>query len=493
MAKLVCGALFVALTCAATLPKFSVTPDVQSALEHISADSLRGNLSFLASDVLEGRDTPSRGLDIAAEFIASQFRKAGLDPAGNDGYFQDAKMLLRMSNLDGFELILSHGGKEFAAAAKDVRIRAAAGLNLTNAAVIKADASDEQALGSLTPEQVNNRIVIVELARGRQRNIRSALRRLREAKPAAMIIVDRGGTGSEESSGTQLVDPDNPDSTPTPRITLQGAEAGKFYDSLRPGSTGALASIHLAQPSEKIVQLRNVIGLLPGSDPSLKDSYVLVTAHYDHLGEKPSGEGDRIYNGANDDGSGTVSVIELANALSKLKERPRRSIVFMTVFGEEKGLVGSRYYAHHPLFPISKTIADINLEQVGRTDSSEGPQMATASLTGVDYTNLTDYFQTAGELTGIKIGKNKRDSELYFQASDNYSFAEAGVPAQTLCVAFQYPDYHGLGDEWNKIDYDNMAKVDRMAALAVIMVAGSPDPPRWNESNSRTAAFRKAR
>ena len=482
-----------ALTCAATLPKFSVTPDVQSALEHISADSLRGNLSFLASDVLEGRDTPSRGLDIAAEFIASQFRKAGLDPAGNDGYFQDAKMLLRMSNLDGFELILSHGGKEFAAAAKDVRIRAAAGLNLTNAAVIKADASDEQALGSLTPEQVNNRIVIVELARGRQRNIRSALRRLREAKPAAMIIVDRGGTGSEESSGAQLVDPDNPDSTPTPRITLQGAEAGKFYDSLRPGSTGALASIHLAQPSEKIVQLRNVIGLLPGSDPSLKDSYVLVTAHYDHLGEKPSGEGDRIYNGANDDGSGTVSVIELANALSKLKERPRRSIVFMTVFGEEKGLVGSRYYAHHPLFPISKTIADINLEQVGRTDSSEGPQMATASLTGVDYTNLTDYFQTAGELTGIKIGKNKRDSELYFQASDNYSFAEAGVPAQTLCVAFQYPDYHGLGDEWNKIDYDNMAKVDRMAALAVIMVAGSPDPPRWNESNSRTAAFRKAR
>lgn len=489
--KLVCGAAFIALTCAATLPKFSVTADVQSALDRISADSLRGNLSFLASDVLEGRDTPSRGLDIAAEFIASQFRKAGLDPAGNDGYFQDAKMLLRMPNPDGFELILSRGGKEFAAVAKDVKIRAATGLNLTNVAVIKADAADEQALESLTPDQVNNRVVILELARGRQRSMRSALRRLREAKPVAMILVDRGGTGPAESSGAQLVDPDNPERTPTPRITLQGVEAGKFYDSLRPGASGALASIHLAQPSEKAVQLRNVIGLLPGSDPALKDSYVMVTAHYDHIGEKPSGEGDRIYNGANDDGSGTVSVIELANALSKLKERPRRSIVFMTVFGEEKGLVGSRYYAHHPLFPIAKTVADMNLEQVGRTDSSEGPQVATAFLTGVDYTNLTDYFQNAAELTGIKIGKNKRDSELYFQASDNYSFAEAGVPAQTLSVAFQFPDYHGLGDEWNKIDYDNMAKVDRMAALAVFLVANHPEPPRWNESNPRTAPFRK--
>ena len=488
-----CGAVLVALAYAATLPKFSVTPDVQAARDRISSDSLRGNLSFIASDLLEGRDTPSRGLDIAAEFIAAQFRRAGLEPAGNEGYFQTARILVRVPNTDGFELKLSHGGKEFTADAKDVIIRAASGLNLSDVPVIKADASDQEAIESLTPDKLSNRVVILELARGRQRNMRGALRRLRDAKPPLLVVVDRGGSGPEEPSGGQLIDPDNPERASTPRITVQGTAAGKFYDSLRAGSTGAFASIHLAEPSEKTVQLRNVIGLLRGSDPSLKDTYVLVTAHYDHIGEKPAGEGDRIYNGANDDGSGTVSVIELANTLSKLKERPRRSIVFMTFFGEEKGLVGSRYYAHHPLFPIDKTVADINLEQVGRTDSSEGPQIATASLTGVDYTNLTNYFQSAGELTGVKISKNKRDSDIYFAASDNQSLADVGVPAQTLCVAFQYPDYHAVGDEWSKIDYDNMARVDRMAALGVVMVADSPDAPQWNESNTRTAPYVKAR
>ena len=491
--KLFCGAVLIALGYAATLPKFSVTPDIQAALDRISSDSLRGSLSFIASDLLEGRDTPSRGLDIAAEFIAAQFRRAGLEPAGNEGYFQNAKILVRAPNSDGFELKLSHGGKEFIATGKDVVIRAAAGLNLSDVPVIKADASDPEVIENLTADKVNNRVILMELARGRGRNVRGALRRLRDAKPAFLIVVDRGGSEPEEASGVQLFDPDNPERNSMPRISLRGAAAGKFYDSLRAGSTDALASVHLAEPSEKTVQLRNVVGILRGSDPSLKDTYVLVTAHYDHLGEKPSGEGDRIFNGANDDGSGTVSVIELANALSKLKERPRRSIVFMTFFGEEKGLVGSRYYAHHPLFPIDKTVADVNLEQVGRTDSSEGPQIATASLTGLDYTTLTSYFQSAGELTGVKISKNKRDSDTYFAASDNLSFADVGVPAQTLCVAFQYPDYHAVGDEWNKIDYDNMAKVDRMAGLAVIMVANSPDAPQWNETNPRTAPYVKAR
>jgi Zn-dependent M28 family amino/carboxypeptidase len=233
-----------------------------------------------------------------------------------------------------------------------------------------------------------------------------------------------------------------------------------------------------------------VAGVLRGSDAALKDTYVLVTAHYDHLGVKPYGDGDRIYNGANDDGSGTVSVIELAGALAQEKERPRRSIVFMTFFGEEEGLVGSRYYSHHPLFPAEKTVADINLEQMGRIDATEGRQIATASPTGFGYTNLTDYFRAAGDQTGVKINHSHR-SDLYFEDSDNLSLAQIGVPAETLCVAFQFPDYHAVGDEWEKIDYDNMAKVDRMVALSVLMIANNSEPPRWKES-SATAPYVKA-
>src|SRR6185295_12174145 len=139
------------------------------------------------------------------------------------------------------------------------------------------------------------------------------------------------------------------------------------------------ATLKLPAPVEKPVKVRNVIGLLRGSDPVLKDTYVLVTAHYDHLGMQAGNSGDNIFNGANDDGSGTVSVIELAAALTTLKERPKRSLIFMTFFGEEKGLRGSRYYGRHPVFPIEQTVADMNLEQVGRTDSDEGPQVANAS------------------------------------------------------------------------------------------------------------------
>jgi Zn-dependent M28 family amino/carboxypeptidase len=243
---------------------------------------------------------------------------------------------------------------------------------------------------------------------------------------------------------------------------------------------------------EKPVRLRNVIGLLRGSDPALKDSYVLVTAHYDHLGMRPGTGGDNIFNGANDDGSGTVSVIELASALSSLKPRPKRSIVFMTFFGEEKGLLGSRYYGRHPAFPIEKTIADVNLEQVGRTDSSEGPQIANASLTGFDYSDVGMTLKSAGELTGITVYKHEQNSDAFFARSDNQALADQGVPAHTLCTAFVYPDYHGVGDHWEKIDYANMEKVDRMVALAVIMLADNPEAPRWNEANPKAARYVKA-
>jgi Zn-dependent M28 family amino/carboxypeptidase len=224
----------------------------------------------------------------------------------------------------------------------------------------------------------------------------------------------------------------------------------------------------------------------------LKDTAVVVSAHYDHVGERRDGTGDRIFNGANDDGSGTVTVIELARALSSLKERPKRSIIFMTFFGEEKGLMGSRYYTRHPAWPIEKTIAQLNLEQVGRTDSTEGPQLSNLTVTGYDYSDVPKYIEQAGKLTGIKVYQNARNSDLYFNASDNGPFAEAGIPAHSLTVAFDYPDYHAVGDEWQKIDYDNMAKVGRAVGLTLVMLASSDQAPHWNDGNPRDARYLKA-
>ena len=266
----------------------------------------------------------------------------------------------------------------------------------------------------------------------------------------------------------------------------------KLLDGLPGGPSAATVTLHLAEPAPRPVKLKNVVGLLRGSDPKLKDTYVLVTAHYDHVGIRTPVKGDKIYNGANDDGSGTVSVIEVASALAALRERPRRSIVFMTVFGEEKGLLGSRYYGRHPIFPIEKTVADVNLEQLGRTDDSEGPQVATAFLTGIDYSDVGVTFQAAGEAEGIKVYKHPQKSDAFFGRSDNQALADLGVPAHTLGIAFAFPDYHGAGDHWEKIDYVNMAKIDRLVARGLLMIANDRAAPRWNESNPKASRYLKA-
>jgi Zn-dependent M28 family amino/carboxypeptidase len=469
-------------------PKYILTPDVQADLDTIRADSLRGDLSFIASDALDGRDTPSPGLDIAAEYIASQFRRAGLDPAGDDGYFQTARMVALAPNSEGFEITLGEGEHSFAAAPTDVVLNLSAALDLKETPIFKLDLGDSGFIEGLTPGQLKGKVVLTEFKRNAMRNYRTASRVLRSARPAAIIVVDRtGATGGSPGEG-HLADPEQR-STASPQITLLSAAASDFYASLKAGASDTKATIHVAAPQEKPVKVRNVIGILRGSDPDLQDTAVLLTAHYDHLGERAD---HRIYNGANDDGSGTVSVMEVARALSALKPHPRRSIVFMAFFGEEKGLMGSRYYVRHPLWPIEKTIAQLNLEQLGRTDSTEGPQIANATMTGFDFSSVGEYLRRAGELTGIKIYKNARESDLYFNASDNYSLAEAGIPAHTVTVAFNYPDYHAVGDEWQKIDYDNMAKVDRAVALTAILLADGEQPPHWNESDRKAAPYLKA-
>jgi hypothetical protein len=472
-----------------TAQKFIITPDVQGALDRIRPDSLRGDLSFIASDLLEGRNTPSRGLDLAAEYIAAQFRRAGLEAGGDDGYFQTARMAVLEENTEGFELKLSQEERSMSAGPNDVVVNAGAALDLNDAAIFKLDMSDQALVEGLTPEQLAGKVILLEMARGAQGNARTVLQKLRVAKPALTITLSR--SASRRPGEGQLTDPALASTAP-PRITLSGEAAAGFYDALKPGLSGAVASIHLAAPRQTPVTPRNVIGVLRGSDAALRDTYVLVTAHYDHLGMRPEGTGDRIYNGANDDGSGTVSVIELARALATLKQHPRRTVVFMTFFGEEKGLLGSRYYADHPVFPIEKTVGQLNLEQLGRTDDSEGPQVASATVTGFDYSTLTDSVVAAGELTGIRIYKHPRNSDLYFFASDNGSLAAVGVPAHSVGVTFQFPDYHGVGDEWPKIDYENMSKVDRMAALAVVMLANGEEAPKWNEANPKTAPYVKA-
>jgi hypothetical protein len=224
---------------------------------------------------------------------------------------------------------------------------------------------------------------------------------------------------------------------------------------------------------------RNVVGVLPGSSPKLRDEFVLVTAHYDHVGRKKQGEGDLIYNGANDNASGVASLIEIARTLAARRLKPRRTTVFIAFYGEEQGMVGSRYYATNPLFPVESTAAQLNLEQTGRTDDLEGPNVKTLNITGYEFSEVAGIIRSAAALSGVRVVSRPKWTTEAFERSDNEALAKLGVPAHTLSVAYMFPDYHKVTDEAVKLDYANMALVTAAIARGVLSVANRLEPPHW--------------
>jgi hypothetical protein len=464
-------AIFVSLAAAETPPATEIAA-------RLTANNLRADVSFLASDALQGRGTPSPGLDIAAEFIASQFRAAGIDPAGDDGYFQTAPFLNIVPNQEGRRLTIDIDGKSVAAQETMIAVGDSAPVDLDHAAAWLASSAD-----GLTVEQIRGKVLFLQPTGGRRPRPTAALARLQPA-----LVVMLAGAGLPPSP-SRLRDASAP---VTSTLTVWDPAVLAALATAKPGPLEATVTAHIAAPKIEPVKLRNVVGVLRGSDPALGDTYVLVTGHYDHLGVRGTGAGDHIYNGANDDASGTACVIEAARALAGLPNRPKRSIVFVALFGEEMGLLGSRYYAQHPVFPLAKTIADLNLEQMGRTDDNTGPRVGIVNATGFDYTDMTATFGKAGEEFGIKVLKDEQSSDPFYARSDNQAFADAGVPSHTFSVGYVFPDYHQAGDEWPKIDYENMAKVGRTVALGLYRIADTAEVPHWNAANPKTDAYRKA-
>lgn len=474
---------FLPFVIAATLTAATpLSPAEQTLLDQVSANTLKGHVSFLASDLLEGRDTPSRGLDIAAEYIAAQFRRFGLEPAGDDEYFQTAPYIRATQPMDGFELTIESKGKTWRAPAERCAVQATAAAELRDLAIVKVDLADEKA-ALPDREAVRGKAVLLVGSGPRSRGTSQRREALFTLAPALVLLA-----GPIGGSGPRLRET-APGASRPPLLVTSDGELQKLAGEL--DSAARLSAVWKA-PIEEPVKLKNVVARLPGSDPLLKDSYILLTAHYDHLGTNPRAEGDRISNGANDDASGVATILQLAEAFSKTAGRPRRTLVFMTYFGEEKGLFGSRYYAAHPLFPLAKTVANLNFEHMGRTDDTEGSRAGKLTASGFDYTTLGDALKEAGALTGIEAWQHEKNSDLYFGRSDNQPLADAGVPAITVSVVWIFPDYHRPGDEWQKLDYTNMQKEVRTCALAVSRVASAPEAPRWVDSHPKTERYRKA-
>ena len=282
---------------------------------------------------------------------------------------------------------MTAGGKDVQLSREGVRVRSLVELDLAGAPVVKLPAN-----GAIPP--VNGKIVAGEESRY---GTEAWLAELQSRKPALILLI---GKSPQTPPRTPPARPatflEEADGDHAPVIRVRRSEAA----ALLLESGGMTVTVHLARPAVQEVVLRNVAAVLRGSDPVYRNQYVVVTAHYDHLGKTPRG----IFHGANDNGSGTVSVIEMARALATMNPHPKRSILFMTVFGEEEGLLGSYYYVEHPLVPLQDTVADINLEQMGRTDEKSGKRVGALTFTGPSYSNLPEIMSGPVKAEGIGIG-----------------------------------------------------------------------------------------
>jgi hypothetical protein len=513
-------------------------------VDTISAAQLRNYLSFIASDEMEGRDTPSRGLDTTAKFIAMNLERWGLKPAGDDGtFFQH--IVLRRDILDGAHSSAEINGQKFnfgedflptavnstvtgplvyvghGWVVKSKNIDAYKGLDVKDKIVV--------VFGEGMPQGVTRADLTGKMG---EDWISPALYAQQHGARGVLAIADYGmllrwdQTRQRMSSGP-------PPRPQVEKFMTQGTLAvpviwlsPKMATALLQGEKYSAAALMafgsgvapmpvaagngppvtvtlpfelnatknvtftIAAKSEKPMT-QNVVAVWEGSDPVLKNEYVAVGAHYDHVGIGNPVNGDSIYNGADDDGSGTTALLGMAEAISHAKQRPRRSVLFVWHCGEEKGLWGSRYFTDYPTIPLDHIVAQLNIDMIGRSKKDGDTNPRNANLSGPNQIYVIGSTMMSTELGKLSETVNKSflnlqydlryddpaDPIRFFFRSDHFNYARKGIP---IIFFFDgvHEDYHRPGDEPQKIDYEKMEKVARTIYMTLWEVANLPVRPK---------------
>ena len=454
-------------------------PDARPFAKSITADDLKKHLYIFASADFEGRETATEGQHKAAAYIENHFRSLGLLPGNGDSYllpypvYQDSLISAALSvNDQPFQ----HNQDFFTPVASSNN------LSLLGSEVIFAGYGiSDSTRDDYKDLNVRGRIVVIlggnppgaaaPTGRGRFRQPSRQDIAQRNGAAALLLILPAGNRQAQLSAakGNMMISQyKRTNSINGVYITEKVAQAifGDDYSKLQSGTPNPKAySANIKIAFEKTtlqLQASDVLGFLPGTD--LKDQIVVISAHMDHLGKR-NGE---IYYGADDDGSGTVSILELASAFAKAKaagKGPRRSILFLANSGEEEGLWGSQFYTDHPTYPLDKTDVDLNIDMIGRIDPNRkiGDSMNYVYVVGSD--------KLSTDLKPISEGNNKKytkleldykfddpnDQERIYYRSDHFNFARKGVP---IIFYFDgiHADYHRPTDTPDKINYDLMAK-----------------------------------
>lgn len=426
----------------------------------ITAADAKKHLYIIASPEMEGRETGTEGQRKAAAYIENYFKSIGLQPGNGDSYqlyyniYQDTLLSASVEvNGKPFEW-----DKDFTPGNTNMQ----ATMRFSEVVVLGSNALD-----SLKTADLAGRLVLVAGTANQ-----AFYTQLLKKSPAAILNVSASfpKTTPSNRKGRQTINVFRKTIAPSQfdvSAAVATAISGNVYEGMKGSGTGlqiAKADVLLeVKKSSVALQASDVLGLLPGTD--LKDEYVVISAHYDHLGKRNG----VLYPGADDDGSGTVGILELAEAFAKAKadgKGPRRSILFLANSGEEKGLWGSEYYTDHPVYPLDKTTVDLNIDMIGRID----PDRKTGDSTNYVYVVGDDKIST--DLKIISEAQNKKytkmeldykyndpnDKERIYYRSDHYSFARYGVPIIFYYDGMLRPDYHRPTDTPDKINYDLLSK-----------------------------------
>ncbi|HQZ97499.1 MAG TPA: M28 family peptidase [Pyrinomonadaceae bacterium] len=529
---------------------------LKPALESIRADRIFDSIKVLASDRFEGRNVGTAGEALTVDHLVSEFKRAGLKPGNPDGTYVQNVPLVGYRTQPRIELD-AKGIKASLNFPDDFvhefpRLQPQVSIN--DAEVVFGG------YGIVAPEygwddykgiDVRNKLVIFlggepsiqdkndptkmdsTFFKGDLRTFYSTMeykKELAAEKGAAAVLFITDPEKSPNYSifktfallGGFALEPRGPANKAlavTGLVTISAARrlfaaAGQDLDALqssaqtkdfKPVSTNARANISVISKLRR-VKSQNVVARIEGSDPRLKDEYLVYTAHWDHLGMDKNLKGDQIYNGAIDNAIGTAEMLAIARGLARLPRAPKRSILFIATTAEEKGWLGSRYYVQNPLYPLSKTIADINLDGGnvwGRTKD--------VNSSGYGYTTLDEYFEAAAQLQGRTFPKESMDNNGLYFGSDNVEFARGGVPAFFAFGGFEYTgrpadfggnkwngyadkDYHKVSDEigpdW---DLSGAAEDAQWLLIAGYKIAQAAKRPEWKAGSEFKALIERAK
>ncbi|KAF0190531.1 MAG: metallopeptidase [bacterium] len=467
-------------------------PEPNSGVNIITASALKDYLYFIASDEMEGRDTPSRGLDMTAKFIAMNLSRWGLKPGGDSGSFFQ-KMSITLSKTDVSNTSIEIGGETYKPGTDFLAFPNAADIT---ASLVFASHGWVIKSKNINPYQnidIKDKIVIIsgEFPKGATPNKDLTGKSGEDWDDPYSYVDKHGGKGiivvpdfmaladwerniaRYEEKGVLVFDKLNKRNISIPTVTLSPKLLGRLFS--REGQ-------YAGDIFNDSLSTQNVIGVLEGSDPILKDEYVAIGAHYDHVGVGSTPiNGDKIFNGADDDGSGTVAVLQLAEAFSHAP-RPKRSIMFVWHCGEEKGLLGSRYLMKFPTIPVDKIITQLNIDMIGRSKKADNNNSANNELSGPDEIYVIGSKLMSSELGQVSESVNNssnlnlkfnykyddpNDSNRFFFRSDHFNYAQKGIP---IIFYFNgvHEDYHRPSDSVEKIDYQKMEKVTRTIYLTAV-------------------------